>query len=612
MNPDLLRSAQVALLAPITLLLMSVPATGQGSPDPVLETTTWRGQEIVKGEVLVAFTAGTPGQVQEQHHSAVGAGRLGTVTPLLALVRAPAGVDLDVVLERYTTFSDVRWAWPNTLHRPVGRVTESVPGSGAPAGPPAGAPGLPNDFYWSVQWGPQKVRAPEAWDSGDGSPASVVAIIDSGVDTDHPDLDEHLAWGLDTYASDGDPSDSDGHGTHCAGIAAAETNNAIGVAGAARNCSFAAYRCGNASFPTSALVAAIHDAREQGCKVISMSWGSQYGHPAIEDALQEAHDAGCVLVAAAGNDGVSTPFYPAALPFVISVGSSTQGDGRSGFSNWGGWVDIAAPGQSIYSTYKNGGYAYLSGTSMACPLVAGAALHLYDRLGGGRSPEAAAQVTAALMESAVPIGTWVVHGRMDFAAAHDTLMAAPAPTLGMLHPELVPAFGGSEVTLTGSGLDHTLEITVDGDAADFEVLTDSTLVFTPATASSLGPVGVVLTTAGGTVASQLTFIETNPPALDVPSATASGLGFTWAFGGAAYAGYHLLVAIDATTMPIQGVPILADFLVLTTNHLDHAGLGEISVTIPAGFGGLTFHSQVVTFGAGGLGASGVHATQIAP
>jgi thermitase len=576
-------------------------------PDPVLPVATWRGQQVVAGELLVQFRDGTSAAQQEARHAALGTVRLAAISATLARVALPADGDVDTFVQLYEAVPDVRFAQPNVLHRPVTAAPAALP---APA-----APGLvPSDPKWGQQWGLVTVHAPDAWAAYTGAASAVVAVIDSGVDIDHPDLDGHLAWGLDTYAGDGNPDDTNGHGTHCAGIAAAETDNALGVAGAGHACRFASYRCGNSSFPTSALVAAIGDAVAQGALVLSMSWGSNYNDPAIRTALQAARDAGCVLVAAAGNDGVSTKFYPAAHDFVLAVAASTSADARASFSNYGAWVDVAAPGQAIYSTWKGGGYTTMNGTSMACPLVAGLANLLYARLGGARSVGNAALVRAAIEGSATDVGAWVVHGRVDFAAALAALAPPPPPEIASLSPALVPAFHGSTLTLHGSGLLGVTGVTVNGAAPPaFAILDDATLAVTMPDAPALGAATVAVTGAAGLPGSAaFTWVETAPPQLDAAAAAPAGTPFLWSFGGGAGHAWLLLIAVDPAVFLYAGVPILQHHVSLASGVLDARGLGALAVTVPAGAAGITFRSQVVTFSAGFAGASPVSATAITP
>lgn len=561
-------------------LVASAPAPTAQS-DPTLTIETWRGLPVVAGEVLVQFRDDATQQAQDAIHDEVGAQRLATLTSGLGLVRAPAGEPLDLVLERYARDPAVTYAYPNTIHEAVGNTA-------------------PDDPMILSQWGLTNVGAFAAWDVETGDADVVVAIIDSGVDMDHPDLAAQMAWGLDTYGGDTDPHDLDGHGTHCAGVTAAATDNGTGVAGLARGCRLAGYRCGNASFPSSTLIAAIHDARERGAHVLSMSWGSYGNNPAIAAALNQAHDAGCVLVAAAGNDGTTQKLYPAALANVIAVGATKKGDARASFSNYGSWVSIAAPGQQITSTYKNGLYATLNGTSMATPLVSGAAALIYSRLGAERTPGHAALVRAALEDSAVDVGSWVEHGRLDVPAALDEVtppVSGEPPVITSVEPTAWRALGGTTVTVTGSHLAGVDSVTVDGvDAVGATlVATDDTLTFVADDALRLGDVPLVVRDTGvGEDEATVEIVATSPPLVSVPQAIAPGVGFAWRLGGAPDDRAVLIVSLTSDTFTFRQNELLANFAVLWIGLLDDAGLHALDATVPNGFGGLTFHSQIAT------------------
>ncbi|WP_243735170.1 S8 family peptidase [Paenibacillus turpanensis] len=269
----------------------------------------------------------------------------------------------------------------------------------------------PNDTYFSYyQYGPQMVNAPAAWDVTLGSEEITIAVVDTGVQIGHPDLEQKIVPGAD-FVDGGLPNDGNGHGTHVAGIAAAVTNNARGIAGMAPLVRIMPVRVLDSSGggSLSAVANGIVFAANQGAKVINLSLGSTSGSYTLQNAVNYAWSKGAVLVAAAGNEGVSTPNYPAYYANVLAVASTDSSDRKSTFSNYGTWVEVAAPGTDILSTYP-GGYVFLSGTSMAAPHVAGLAALLASQ---GRTNETIRDVIAATAEEIPGTGVYWVYGRIN-------------------------------------------------------------------------------------------------------------------------------------------------------------------------------------------------------
>lgn len=235
----------------------------------------------------------------------------------------------------------------------------------------------PNDPYDYRQWAPARefMDLYNAWDVQLGSLSVVVAIIDTGIDYTHSDLvGQYLPLGYDFVNSDNDPFDDSGHGTQCAGTLAATINNGIGIAGVAGVSIFAEKgldEFGNGTAEN--LASCIDHAVTQGADIISLSWGGYGYSQLLNDSVQNAIDAGVLIVAASGDDGLTDPFYPAALPRVFAVGAIDWNHNLAPFSNYGDWIDVCAPGMEIYTTLPGNSYGYVSGTSLACPLVAGLA-----------------------------------------------------------------------------------------------------------------------------------------------------------------------------------------------------------------------------------------------
>ena len=236
----------------------------------------------------------------------------------------------------------------------------------------------PNDPYYrdsSKVYAPQKISAPGAWDVTLGDPSVTIAVVDTGLDISHPEFQGRVLAGYDFVDNDSAPDDANGHGTHVAGIAAAGTNNGVGIAGICGNCSVLPVRVLDASGvgTWSQVADGIIYAADHGAKIINLSLTGKYPSNAVADAVNYAWNHGALVVAAAGNSDSSEPSYPAAYDKVVAVAATTTSDSKWGLSNYGNWITVAAPGATVYSTVPGGGYDFKSGTSMAAPHVSGLA-----------------------------------------------------------------------------------------------------------------------------------------------------------------------------------------------------------------------------------------------
>ncbi|RPI30712.1 MAG: hypothetical protein EHM70_13205, partial [Chloroflexota bacterium] len=260
----------------------------------------------------------------------------------------------------------------------------------------------PTDPLYASQWGLAAIHAGDAWDTITGTLATTIAIIDGGIDLDHPDLANRLwinpgeaaANGLDDdnngyiddvngwdFVYDGNsPGDENGHGTEVAGVAAAEANNNLGVAGVCWNCRLMVVKVMQASGIAnySDIAAGVAYAAAKGASVINISLGGYADSATLRAAIQAA-SARAVIVGGAGNDAVSSNFYPAAYPQVIAVAAVGPAGAKADFSNFGAWVDAAAPGMDIHTTFEGGDWGATSGTSLASSFVSGLAGLLYSQ-----------------------------------------------------------------------------------------------------------------------------------------------------------------------------------------------------------------------------------------
>lgn len=332
---------------------------------------------------------------------------------------------------------------------------------------PLNAANIPNDSLFSKQWALATLRALEAWQITAGSRDVLVAVIDTGIELDHPDLqpnlwinaaedlngnqqrdaadfnnidddgngfvDDVIGWdftdapnlpdGDDYLERDNDPSDRFGHGTAVAGIIGAAANNRIGIAGLAPNCRLMALRAGNARgfLEEDDVASAVVYAVQNGARVINLSFGDVVTSPMLRDVMRFAQRNGAVLVAASGNSGTEELYYPASFAETISVGASTHEDQLAAFSTHGSQLDLVAPGEDILTTIRGNSYAPISGTSAAAPYVSALAALLLSR-----APNLSNEmVRAVLQNSAVDLGQagwdrFFGAGRIDALAALQT------------------------------------------------------------------------------------------------------------------------------------------------------------------------------------------------
>ncbi len=259
---------------------------------------------------------------------------------------------------------------------------------------------IPTDSSWGLQYGLVNIRAPQGWDTATGSSSITIAIVDTGVDLGHADLSPKIVPGYDFVNNDATAQDDHGHGTHVAGIAAAVTNNAAGVAGTSWGARIMPVKVLNAGGGgTFADVAAgITWATDNGAQIINLSVGGPTSSIVLQNAINYAAGQGVLIIAASGNTGSNLVLYPAAYPNVIAVGATDSLNNIAGFSNYGAEMDLVAPGVSIFST-SPGGYAYRNGTSMSTAFVSGFAAILR-----GIPGNSAASVRSIMESTALDLG----------------------------------------------------------------------------------------------------------------------------------------------------------------------------------------------------------------
>lgn len=306
---------------------------------------------------------------------------------------------------------------------------------------------VPNDPSFSQQYGLERMRVPQAWDIFTGNPSIITAVLDSGVNAAHEDLAPNLVAGsFNADANNANVEDTDGHGTHVAGIASAVTNNGRGVAAAGFRSRFFAVKVQTSL--GSAI--GIRYAADRGARIVNMSYGVPFLQ-AEADACTYAWNKGVLLVSAAGNENSNDPAvigFPALHREVINVGSTNQTDGKSDFSNFGPTVTIAAPGSAILSTYIGGPdkYSVLQGTSMASPNVCAVAALVW-----GRNPNLSNQrVKEILHNTADPVGSWVVRGRVNALRAVQAASPLERTVSAPIEVRVGQSSGTTEGTLVSS------------------------------------------------------------------------------------------------------------------------------------------------------------------
>ncbi len=380
----------------------------------------------------------------------------------------------------------------------------------------------PNDPLYPVQWplnntgqmypdsgryntppgtADSDIDSPEAWEIGTGDLDVIVAVVDTGVDYTHRDLSNNIwvneaerngisgidddnngyiddVYGYDFINYDSDPKDDHGHGTHCSGIISAEGNNGQDITGAAWRSRIMALKflgADGSGYSTDA-VTAFYYAVNNGADIVSNSWGGGGFLQSMQDAIDYAYSQGVIMVAAAGNSNSSQVSYPAYLEHVIAVAATNSKDERAPFSNYGDWVEIAAPGVDVLSLRATGtsmGTIYdeyttiASGTSMACPHVAGACAVLLS-VDPQTSPDATIRL---LQQSADPIQSGICQsGRLN---VYEMMLQRVFPRgIVRLYKEVYSCSSVLTVEVIDSDLKglNTIDINVAADSGDLETV----------------------------------------------------------------------------------------------------------------------------------------------
>lgn len=395
----------------------SEAAPQSGPPATVAKAQAYAG--YAKGRLLVAPRAGLPAGQFEKSLKAVNGRAKGHLKALnVHVVELPAGVDEAAAMRELRKNRNFKFVELDMAVAPAATV---------------------NDPAFGSSWALPKIQAPTAWDSANGAGVTI-AVLDTGLDSAHPDLAANVVPGWNVYDNSANTADLHGHGTWVAGVAAMAGNNAKGSAGVAWGARIMPVRIADANAYAywSTVAQGIYWAADHGAKVVNISYNGVSGSATVQSAAQYLRSKGGVVVVAAGNSGGLENI--AAHDALLTVAATDQNDVRASFSSYGAYVDLSAPGVSLYTTTVGGGFANASGTSFSSPVVAATAalmLSANDKL-------APADVDRILKSTARDLGTagYDQHygtGRVDAAAAvlaaKQTVAAdTQAPVVGIAAP----------------------------------------------------------------------------------------------------------------------------------------------------------------------------------
>ncbi len=459
-NKRRLATSLAGLVAAATLALLVVQSSVQEAKtqtgDPLApaagEEPTYEGPEGKKfetGEIIVKIKKeASPADLKELNRENGARTEEDLPKSDVNLVDLPRDLTVKEAVDAYEKSPDVEYAQPNYRLYPTKTANDTyydrylygLNNTGQTVNGSAGTPEADID-------------APEAWDETTGSQRTVVAVIDEGVDVNHPDLRDNIwrnpgeipgnnidddkngyvddvnGWDFvnnDASVYDPDPvtGRGDEHGTHVAGTIAARGNNSVGVSGVNWNARIMSLKfLGKNGGTTLDAVEAINYAVDKGVKISNNSWGGGGYNQALYDAIKNAGAAGHLFVAAAGNDGSNNDTrasYPASydLPNIISVAATDNNDTLASFSNFGAKsVDLAAPGVDVVSTYPDRRYAYMSGTSMATPYVTGVAALIKSQNPALDAARIRSRILESVDKKANLQGSVATGGRLNAASA---------------------------------------------------------------------------------------------------------------------------------------------------------------------------------------------------
>jgi len=454
---------------------------GERKEISIVDPKTNRKALAVSDEILVKFRPGLESKtIDEINKKFEGVIRKKIEKIDVHCIKIPPHKTVLEMIEKYKQDPNVEYAEPNYIRR---------------------AYLVPDDPQCksTTQWGIFKIGAPQAWETETGSSRIIIAIVDSGVNYNHEDLDDHiwsnddppgggdqdgngkvddyLGWdfvGSDygTPSEDNDPMDVVDHGTRCAGVASAETDNATGIAGVSWKSKIMIVRVlDDSGYSDDSIIApGIVYAADEGADIISLSLGGPGSSATLKNAVDDAYGKGCLLVAASGNDNSSAVDYPAAYDKVIAVGATNQDDERCGPGDWGSGLgsnygdelDVVAPGNAIYTTRLVGGYDYGWGTSMATPFVSGLAALIWSHNPGLSNVDVKDSITGSTDD----IGedgwdAYTGYGRIDAEEALATFLANEVVYSIMNFPNPFRPAQASQTTICFTTRESVAERSID-------------------------------------------------------------------------------------------------------------------------------------------------------